>query len=168
MFSCFKEVELKAADRPEGLTPTRFDCGTGIAGTNHLAGLVGRYNRAGCDNGLSANSDAWRHKYLRANPSPIRNDDGFIAIRHVAFCIIVVARAEKRALGNTALRTDLYGLEIQNKNLLTHPSEVAQSELPGKMNVDARFDHDAPSNLRAKAAQQGAFEPGRHGQWSQE
>jgi hypothetical protein len=65
----------------------------------------------------------------------------------------MASRTQKDLLGDTGVRTNLHLLKVENINLLSQPDEVAKHEPPGKVDIDARLDHDATAKLSPKQTQ---------------
>jgi len=76
----------------------------------------------------------------------------------------VIARAQKSPLRDAALLAYLNGLEIQDEYLFTDPGVIADCQLPGKVDVHARFDNDSFSDARAEATQHDSFNRVGNGQ----
>jgi len=80
--------------------------------------------------------------------------------------VIVIAGAQKSALGNTNVAADDNVVEVQKPALLAKPYEIAYFEFPGESDFDVRLDDDTAANFGAERAQDSALQGGQ-AEWAE-
>ena len=89
-------------------------------------------DRAGGEDSMGADGDAGTDESACANPcSPFHPNWPGDEVEVRGF-VVMVAGAEKRALGNAHMRLDGHRCQIQDKDFLAEPDMVAERQPPGK------------------------------------
>lgn len=113
-----------------------------------------RCHRACCQNRVRANLDARPDERARPYPRSLLHTDGSCDEIERRRFVIVIARAEKRALGNADVAFNHNRREIQQPTFLAQPHMVAHREFPRKSDVDAGADDDALPDFCAEPSQE--------------
>jgi hypothetical protein len=74
---------------------------------------------------------------------------------------IMIARAQKCALRDAGMASNLNGLKVQNKNFLPDPGVISDLKTPWEMHIHARLDDHSAPDLSSKSSQKVAFKRGR-------
>ncbi len=75
--------------------------------------------------------------------------------------MIVIARAEKSALGNANIAANFDTFQIQEPAFLAYPDVVSNLEFPRERNLHLWFNRHPPADARTKSAEHRSLQRGQ-------